>query len=135
MKFAESVAKHREDPEYRRLEEEMDFEIKFGEEVYLSRKAKGISQTELARRVGTKQANISRIESGFGNPKLAMVSKICRELGISLWTAPCLSGKYNSSSDTKSVPMASPQITINLSQLTQISAEESASGKCEMVYA
>ena len=40
----------------------------------------GISQQELAKRIGTKKPNISRIESGQQNLSLDMMSKIANAL-------------------------------------------------------
>ena len=42
---------------------------------------KGISQQELADRIGTKRSNICRIESGAQNISLDMLLKISRALG------------------------------------------------------
>jgi transcriptional regulator with XRE-family HTH domain len=50
--------------------------------VLRARLEKGWTQTELARRVGTKQANISRIEAGLANPTLELVQKVCKALEI-----------------------------------------------------
>ena len=49
-----------------------------------SRKAAGMTQKELAERMGTVQANISRFESGNYNPTLAFLQKMARSLGKTL---------------------------------------------------
>jgi len=49
-----------------------------------SRKAMGITQKELAERMGTAQANISRFESGNYNPSLAFLQKMAESLGKNL---------------------------------------------------
>ena len=49
-----------------------------------SRKAAGMTQKELAARMGTAQANISRFESGNYNPTLAFLQKMARSLGKTL---------------------------------------------------
>ena len=49
-----------------------------------SRKAAGMTQKELAERMGTAQANISRFESGNDNPTLAFLQKMARSLGKTL---------------------------------------------------
>ena len=41
----------------------------------------GISQQELAKRIGTKRSNICRIESGAQNISLDMLLKISQALG------------------------------------------------------
>ena len=49
-----------------------------------SRKAAGMTQKELAERMGTAQANISMFESGYYNPTLAFLQKMARSLGKTL---------------------------------------------------
>ena len=49
-----------------------------------SRKAAGMTQNELAERMGTAQANISRFESGNYNPTLAFLQKMAQRLGKTL---------------------------------------------------
>ena len=49
-----------------------------------SRKAAGITQKDLAERMGTAQANISRFESGNYNPSLAFLQRMAESLGKTL---------------------------------------------------
>lgn len=49
-----------------------------------SRKEAGLTQKELAERMGTAQANISRFESGTYNPSLAFLQKMAESLGKKL---------------------------------------------------
>lgn len=49
-----------------------------------SRQAAGMTQKELAERMGTAQANISRFESGNCNPSLAFLQKMAKGLGRKL---------------------------------------------------
>lgn len=48
------------------------------------RKKLGMTQKELAERMGTAQANISRFESGNYNPSLAFLQKMAQSLGKNL---------------------------------------------------
>ena len=48
------------------------------------RKAMGLTQKDLAARMGTAQANISRFESGNYNPTLAFLQKMAESLGKTL---------------------------------------------------
>lgn len=48
------------------------------------RNEQGITQEELARRIGTKKSNISRMESGNYNPSLDFLVKIANGLGRTL---------------------------------------------------
>ncbi len=45
---------------------------------------KGLSQGELAKRVGTKQSAISRLESGRYNPTLKVLKKVAHVLGAEI---------------------------------------------------
>lgn len=49
-----------------------------------SRKMAGMTQAELAERMGTAQTNISRFESGRYNPSLAFLQKMAEGLGKKL---------------------------------------------------
>ena len=49
-----------------------------------TRQAAGMTQKELAERMGTAQANISRFESGNYNPSLAFLQKMAKGLGRTL---------------------------------------------------
>ncbi len=53
-------------------------------EIIAARKAKGLSQKELAERCGMKPSNLSRIENGNGNPSLTTLLKIAHGLGKQL---------------------------------------------------
>jgi ribosome-binding protein aMBF1 (putative translation factor) len=52
--------------------------------VIAARLEQGLTQTELARRVGTKQNNISRFESGAHVPTLEFAGKLADALGKKL---------------------------------------------------
>ena len=49
-----------------------------------SRRAIGMTQKQLAEKMGTAQANISRFESGAYNPSLAFLQKMADSLGKTL---------------------------------------------------
>lgn len=49
-----------------------------------ARLEKGITQNELAKKVGTKQSAIARLESGNANPSLSFLEKIALALGYTL---------------------------------------------------
>ena len=55
------------------------------EQIILARSEQGITQAELAKRVGTKQSNISRFERGNYNPSLEFVQKLAQGLGKELY--------------------------------------------------
>jgi len=44
----------------------------------------GLTQAELAERIGTKQSAVSRLESGFYNPTLGFLQKVARGLDTNI---------------------------------------------------
>jgi DNA-binding XRE family transcriptional regulator len=42
----------------------------------------GLSQRELAQRIGASQPQIARLEQGNGNPEVATLRRLARELGV-----------------------------------------------------
>ena len=57
----------------------------------------GISQTELARMIGTKQPAISRLEKGDYNTTLSTFFKVAEALDLEISVKARKTGKYNSS--------------------------------------
>ena len=53
-----------------------------GERIKQARKARRMSQKELAEKIGVQPANISQFERGSRNPKLEHIKKIASALGI-----------------------------------------------------
>lgn len=45
---------------------------------------KGMTQKELASKIGTKQSAIARLESGASNPSIAFLEKVTSALGTKL---------------------------------------------------
>ena len=66
--------------EYDRLKPEFDAIA----EVIQRRIDKGVTQAQLAEKLGTKQSAIARFESGDYNPTLSMLNKIANALGAKL---------------------------------------------------
>ncbi|MBI1952920.1 MAG: helix-turn-helix transcriptional regulator [Candidatus Omnitrophica bacterium] len=59
-----------------------DFFRRLGATVKEARFEKGLSQRQLALRVGMRQPDISRIEEGKKNVTLFTLTRLCRVLGI-----------------------------------------------------
>ena len=59
-------------------------EYKIIEGIIMARKEKNFTQRELAERMGTKQSNISRLESGNYNPSLDFLNRIAQAMGKEL---------------------------------------------------
>ena len=84
MKLSELQKRLNQDPDYLQAEQEYHFQFELANAILKGRIDKGWSQSELARRVGTKQANISRIENGLSNPTLNFLIKLTRVLDLKL---------------------------------------------------
>ena len=69
------------DPEYREEFEKLQLQRKIAELITTKRKEKHLSQAELAERIDSKQAVISRIESGNVSIGLKMLQRIANALG------------------------------------------------------
>jgi transcriptional regulator with XRE-family HTH domain len=58
--------------------------LRFTEELCRVMEEQGVSHTELARRIGSSQAYISRVLNGGANFTLASMTKLCMALGMEL---------------------------------------------------
>ena len=76
---ARALARSDVKAEYERLEEE----FKFLDEFLKARSAAGLTQSDVAERIGTTQSAVARLEAGSGkhSPSLATLRKYARALG------------------------------------------------------
>lgn len=103
MKLQEFRQQLEQDPEYLKAAEEMRLQLHLADVVLRARLKKGWSQAQLANAVGTKQANISRIEAGLANPTLSLIQKILKALDLELKIQPpVFELTYGSSSSSSS---------------------------------
>jgi len=72
------------DPEFKKAYDDLELEYSIIAQVIQKRLDKGLSQKELAKRAGTKQSAISRLEGGNSNPSIAFLKKISTALGSKL---------------------------------------------------
>lgn len=63
------------------MKKELTYQQEIGRVIEGMRKEKGYTQAELAKRIGTSQSAIHRIEKGDQNISLEMVKKVSQELG------------------------------------------------------
>ena len=84
MKLAQYREQLQHDLDYLAAEEELRPLLDLADAVIALRLARGWSQAELAERAGTKQANISRLESGLANPSVKFLHKLASALGETL---------------------------------------------------
>lgn len=70
--------------EFRKAYDALGPEFALVEMLIEKRLKSGFTQAELARRVGTKQSAIARLESGNSNPTVAFLEKIAKALDAKL---------------------------------------------------
>ena len=68
------------DPAARKAYDELEAEYRLIESIIERRLARGITQAGLAKRLGTKQSAIARLESGTYNPTFGFLKKVAKAL-------------------------------------------------------
>lgn len=72
------------DPKYRAEYEKLQPEFAVIQAVLDARIKRSMTQKELAKKIGTKQSVISRLESGRANPSVAFLKKLAGALNATL---------------------------------------------------
>jgi len=80
-KFKKRILK---DEQVRKEYDALASEFAIAEAVIGKRLENGMSQAELAEKVGTKQSAISRLESGNYNPSIKLLEKVAKALNLKL---------------------------------------------------
>lgn len=81
------------DTEIKRAYDALEPEFALIETLMQKRIEKGLTQKQIAEKIGTRQSAISRLESGSYNPTLSFLQKIADALGARLQLS--LTEKYN----------------------------------------
>lgn len=68
----------------RKAYDELAPEFAIAQVVIEKRLEEGLTQSELAKKVGTKQSAISRLESGNYNPSISFLEKVAKALNLNL---------------------------------------------------
>jgi predicted transcriptional regulator len=84
MKWDDAKKKILQNEEVQQELKNNEAEYKIIEEIITARQEKKLTQKDLAELVGTRQSNISRLESGNYNPTLEFLNKIARAIGKEL---------------------------------------------------
>jgi len=88
MKLNDFRRKLEENSEYVDTANSLKIHFALANAVLKARLIKKWSQTDLAKAVGTKQANISRIESGLANPTLDLIQRLVEALDLEISIKP-----------------------------------------------
>ena len=79
--FTRYLNKKLEDPEFKKEWDAHETEYQIMHEMMKARIEAGMTQKQLSERTGINQSNLSRIESGMGNPSIATLERIASALG------------------------------------------------------
>jgi len=90
MKHSDYRASLEHDPLYIKGLKAFKTKFALSDAVLKARMDHNWSQAELAKRVGTRQANISRIEAGTSNPTLDLVHRLLEALNLTIIIAPVI---------------------------------------------
>lgn len=82
--FQEDLAKRLKNPRFKKEWENSEVEYQLSCKLIEARLAKKLSQRDLAAKIHTSQAAISRIEAMNGNPSLALLKRIATALDVKL---------------------------------------------------
>ncbi|MFZ2189346.1 MAG: helix-turn-helix transcriptional regulator [Candidatus Magasanikiibacteriota bacterium] len=72
------------DPKFKKVYDDLEPEFELARQIIKKRLELGWSQSELARKMGTKQSAIARLESGGYNPSMAFLQKTVKALKADL---------------------------------------------------
>ena len=82
--FDEMLKKELKNPEFKKHYDEYGKQLEIAYQILQLRKKKNISQAQLAKKIGTKQSNIARMESGEQNFSVDILGKIAEALGCNV---------------------------------------------------
>jgi len=80
----EYLAERLKDPEFKRYYDEYGKQLEIAYQILQLRKKRKMSQAELAKRIGTKQSNVARMETGQQNFTIEILQKIASVFGYEL---------------------------------------------------
>jgi DNA-binding XRE family transcriptional regulator len=79
--FSELAAKWRRDPAFLAAEKDIEWEWLLALEVAAARARSGLTQEEIARRMGTTQSAVARLESGRSKPSMRTLERYAAATG------------------------------------------------------
>ena len=72
------------DPANRKAYDDLEFEFSLTKSIIIARVKQGLTQRDLAKRVGIAQSVLARFEAGRANPTLAFFKKVVNGLGLKM---------------------------------------------------
>lgn len=82
--FNEYLKEQLKDSEFKKEWDALEAEFSLFQALIDARESSGLSQSELARKTGIAQGDISKIENGNGNPSIKTLKRLAQGMGKSL---------------------------------------------------
>lgn len=82
--FDEVLAEKLKNPKFKKYYDEYGRQLELAYQILQLRQAKKMSQLELAKKIGTTQSNVARIESGQQNFTIKFLNKVAEALEANL---------------------------------------------------
>lgn len=82
--FEKHLAKQLKDAKFKRYYHEYGKQLEIAYQILQLRKRSKMTQAELAKKIGTKQSNVARMETGQQNFTIDMLQKIASVFGYDL---------------------------------------------------
>ena len=89
LDFDQVLKEELKDPKAKKLFDEYGRQLEIAYQILQLRKKKKLSQTSLAKRIGTTQGNVARIESGNQNFTVNLLDRIASALDAELKISIC----------------------------------------------
>ena len=80
--FKDFLAEQWKDPEIRAEYDALEPEFSLMQAMIDARKSSGLTQKQLSERTGIAQSDISKLESGNGNPSLRTLERLAKGMGM-----------------------------------------------------
>ena len=80
--FKDFLAEQLKDPEIRAEYNALEPEFSLMQAMIDARKSSGLTQKQLSERTGIAQSDISKLESGNGNPSLRTLERLAKGMGM-----------------------------------------------------
>jgi len=84
MDFDYLLKKELKNPEFKKLYDEYGRQLEISYQILQLRKAKKISQADLAQKIGSTQSNVARLEGGNQNFTIKLLDKVANALDAKL---------------------------------------------------
>ena len=82
--FDEYLNKQLKDSDFKKEWDALEAEFSIVQALIDARESSGLTQSELARKTGIAQGDISKIENGNGNPSIKTLKRLAQGMGKSL---------------------------------------------------